>query len=527
MTHPGDGARRGPLASADGTHDPAGAGHDPRRARAAHAFFLACTGAFVVGYLLTSGAVRDWVVTAVGFVPTVVLAHGLARRRLAAPWAWAWLLSGLVVLDVYGVVWMWEYWGLGVTPPASVVTGLGLPVGYLLVLVGAIRLIRAPGRSDVGALVDAAIIALSGSLLVWVLVIAPALAPDVAPAARALTMVTLVVVAAIAGALARAAALMPERGASLRYLLLTIGATLAGTVLRDLTSDEPPGSVWSVNVLWVVAYTALAAAALHPSAAVVGAPRALPLGLTQRRLAVLGVALAIGPALLALDLVLQLSVDTAFVAAANLLIVPLVVLRITQLARMHADAERRLAHLAAHDPLTDLPNRRGLGDHLAELLDRVRRGYSPGAVVLFLDLDDFKAVNDTLGHGVGDQLLDAVAGRLRGCVRTDAGDLVARFAGDEFVVVLEGDPGRLAEEAPVRVARALEAPVTIGGRALPARASIGVAVVQPGEDASVDQVLSVADARMYERKRRRAEAGITGVTAPWVRGDAPRPTSIG
>ncbi|MDT0166087.1 GGDEF domain-containing protein [Actinotalea sp. AC32] len=493
----------------------------PARAVLAHATFAVSGVAFVVAYLLTAGALRDWVVTAVGLVPTVVLATGLARRWFASPAPWAWVLGGLVVLDVYGVVWMWERWGLGVTPPASVVTGVGLPVGYLAVLVGAILLIRTPGLSAVGALVDAAVVALSASLLVWVLAVAPALAPDVTPAARALTMATLVVVAGIAGALTRAAVMMPERGTSLRYLLVTITATLAGTVLRGVAADAPPGSAWWVDVLWVLAYSALAAAALHPSAAVARSAARGTHGLTSRRLALLGVALAVGPALLALDAVADVGVEVPFVAATNLVIVPLVVVRLTQLARMHADAERRLAHLATHDPLTELPNRRALADRLEDVLARVARSQSPGVVVLFLDLDDFKAVNDTLGHGVGDQLLDAVAGRLRGCVRADRGDLVARFAGDEFVVVLEGDPDLLADDAPRRVAAALEEPVSVGGRSLPARASIGVAAVRPGRVASVDQVLSVADARMYERKRGDAAAagGGTGTGTGDVAGD--------
>src|SRR5215208_6889068 len=93
--------------------------------------------------------------------------------------------------------------------------------------------------------------------------------------------------------------------------------------------------------------------------------------------------------------------------------------------------EAQLAHQANHDPLTGLPNRTKLADYVAE---RFVRGGS-GLACLFLDLDNFKVVNDSLGHSAGDELLAEVAGRLRTSVRP--GDMVARFGGDEFVVVCE------------------------------------------------------------------------------------------
>jgi diguanylate cyclase (GGDEF)-like protein/PAS domain S-box-containing protein len=155
--------------------------------------------------------------------------------------------------------------------------------------------------------------------------------------------------------------------------------------------------------------------------------------------------------------------------------------------------EARLAHQANHDPLTGLPNRTLLAEHVAE---RFRPGTS-GLAVLFLDLDDFKVVNDSLGHAAGDELLVEVAARLRATVRP--GDLVARFGGDEFVVVCEGvdqdDAVTLAE----RIGAALAEPVRLGGVDVRPHASVGV-TVQTAEHGAAEELVRDCDIAMYQAK---------------------------
>ncbi|MBL8446374.1 MAG: EAL domain-containing protein [Zoogloeaceae bacterium] len=161
-------------------------------------------------------------------------------------------------------------------------------------------------------------------------------------------------------------------------------------------------------------------------------------------------------------------------------------------------AERHVRHLAYNDSLTGLPNRTLLTDLLNQAIDQARRDGSRLAV-LFLDLDRFKYVNDTLGHDVGDRLLEGVAQRLRHCVR--AGDCVARLGGDEFTVVLSRlvDINAAAQVAN-KIANSLAEPFSVAGHELFVAASIGISVYpQDGEDVST--LLRHADTAMYRAKR--------------------------
>ena len=161
------------------------------------------------------------------------------------------------------------------------------------------------------------------------------------------------------------------------------------------------------------------------------------------------------------------------------------------------DFEKQLQHQAFHDALTGLPNRTLLSDRLEHALARTRRQRNRVAV-LFVDLDNFKVVNDSLGHEAGDQLLTAVAERLQGCIR--AGDTVARLGGDEFVLLLEEVQGTQEVTcAAERVVEALAAPVVLAGRDVFTAGSIGIAISQGAEE-SADSLLRDADTAMYQAK---------------------------
>jgi diguanylate cyclase (GGDEF)-like protein/PAS domain S-box-containing protein len=171
---------------------------------------------------------------------------------------------------------------------------------------------------------------------------------------------------------------------------------------------------------------------------------------------------------------------------------------IAQDLRERIAAEERLSYLARHDPLTTLPNRLLLGERLRSALSRAERT-GLAVALLYLDLDSFKNVNDTLGHQEGDRLLQAMAARLLACVRGQDG--VARLGGDEFVVILEDvsdarEPARVAE----KIISALSAPFELGGLELRMRASVGISL-GPAHGATAEQLLKAADAAMYRAKR--------------------------
>jgi diguanylate cyclase (GGDEF)-like protein/PAS domain S-box-containing protein len=158
--------------------------------------------------------------------------------------------------------------------------------------------------------------------------------------------------------------------------------------------------------------------------------------------------------------------------------------------------ESKLIHDALHDPLTGLANRVLLRDHLERAL--ARQGRTPGRVaLLFVDLDDFKRVNDSYGHAVGDQILCRVADRLVASVRES--DVVGRQSGDEFAIAL--DHVMADEEATAaaeRILRELRRPIQLGGRSIVVGGSLGVAV--SGHNTTVEDLLLHADAAMYAAK---------------------------
>ena len=160
--------------------------------------------------------------------------------------------------------------------------------------------------------------------------------------------------------------------------------------------------------------------------------------------------------------------------------------------------ERLRDQEAREDVLTRLPNRRALDERLPEAMARVRRSLTPLAV-LFLDLDGFKRINDRHGHAMGDELLRDVAKRLQNAVRET--DFVARWAGDEFVVVLEGVTIEALEPLAQKLIHLIEEPVSVGSATLRVSTSIGVALFVPEAPETPQELLKRADEAMYNAKR--------------------------
>jgi len=168
-------------------------------------------------------------------------------------------------------------------------------------------------------------------------------------------------------------------------------------------------------------------------------------------------------------------------------------------------AESELAHQATHDPLTELPNRTLLEDRLRQAAGRMRRDVT-SITLFFVDLDEFKDINDTMGHQAGDQVLVEVGRRLRGIMRDV--DTVCRLGGDEFVALCEALPEAEVDTLLARMYEAIAVPLLVEGSSVSVGASIGVARTT---DTHVDvaELLAMADQAMYRDKKQRKNRSIS------------------
>ncbi|WP_449385923.1 putative bifunctional diguanylate cyclase/phosphodiesterase [Cellulomonas soli] len=474
-------------------------------------------GAFL---LLPSGGVAQTVAATVCFaLPPVVLGmrtfdlQGAARRRVRLLFA---------ASTVYGIAMGIWYLALAVGRPVGFPSPLDLVFfavfcGYLAFLALVLRDRSPTGALDSRlALVDSLILTTAACAVIWVTLIRPTLADGATPAA---TIVALaypgfsIAMVMVAGRLVAATGTLRTRSGVL--ILLWVGAEAVGDVVygRQMTSGNFQYSS-AVTALWLVACGALAtlAARTDPSAVVQGVRvvRHGPMWTAMRQLVPLVSALV--PFALALfdpshagAMVLGGLVSFCLVTwragmlQGDLTDARQLTERLDRAVEELAAQRDELELLAFSDPLTGLANRaRFTEDLLAALSSRpgAAADAGPGVCVLMLDLDDFKVVNDSLGHGAGDALLAAVAARVQDVVAGRG--TVARLGGDEFGVLLPG----ASQESGVSVAAAivgvLEQPFPVEGRLLHTAASIGVAVVQPGED--VQTAMRAADLAMYAAK---------------------------
>jgi diguanylate cyclase (GGDEF)-like protein len=172
--------------------------------------------------------------------------------------------------------------------------------------------------------------------------------------------------------------------------------------------------------------------------------------------------------------------------------------RAQELTEIAEQARARMAHMAGHDALTGLPNRMQLTDRLTQAIALAKR-HRDKVALLFIDIDHFKHINDSLGHLVGDQLLQSLAKRLKGCVRHS--DTVSRQGGDEFVVLLseatdEGSASHIAE----KLIAAMICPHLVGSHSLHVTLSIGLSIY-PDDGTDIETLLRSADTAMYQAKK--------------------------
>jgi diguanylate cyclase (GGDEF)-like protein len=215
--------------------------------------------------------------------------------------------------------------------------------------------------------------------------------------------------------------------------------------------------------------------------------------LTAGRLVFLAAAVAAVPIVVGVQLLGQASTSRSGVVllASGATVAILVMVRIGRLSAHQSRVERALRQQATVDPLTGLPNRRTFLDRLTTALSQKRH-----CVVLFCDIDGFKAINDRWGHAVGDEVLAQVGARLVSAVRAE--DTVSRMGGDEFLILLVGPTTANVDTLVARIRATFELPLRLSTGTLAIGLSIGVAA---GTTTTAKQLISAADGRMYEAKR--------------------------
>jgi diguanylate cyclase (GGDEF)-like protein len=407
----------------------------------------------------------------------------------------------------------------GGSPAAAALT----MVAYVIGIAGYAVLIRArsPGR-DRASLIDATVISTGMGMLAWVFLASPYSVDASLPLIERVLSVLYVVLDVLVLALViRLAIGGGDRTRA--YLLMTAGwlvlvAADAGRAVLVLLGTYDPAS--PVEAGWLVAYALWGAAVLDPSVATltdpVPAPRA---GLTRTRLACLAGTSLMAPTILAIQALRDQRLDIPVIVTGCAALFLLVLVRLADLVRENEATVRelrgtesvlraslserdtlaaQLEHQAFHDGLTDLANRALFNDRVRHALARARRE-GGGPAMLFLDLDDFKVVNDNLGHGAGDRLLREVAARLRSCLREH--DTVGRIGGDEFAILAEDTDLATARLLAERVIATLAAPFPLVGGQVTIRASVGIALDE-GRTLDEAQLLRNADIAMYAAKSR-------------------------
>jgi diguanylate cyclase (GGDEF)-like protein len=473
--------------------------------RAWLAALAAGAGLAAVFFALTAGSVEQTsVYDLIGLAAVVAALAALALHRPISRMPWLLMGAGQLAFVVGDVLWT-VYTVQGEEPFPSV-ADIAYLAGYPLIAIGLTLAIRRRiAGGDRASLLDAAILATGASVAWWAVVLGPLAATlDPEPLAFAISLAYPIGDLVLLGMALTLAVTPGAKGVSFRLLVLSLVVVLAGDLVFNVQSlDGTYVEGGWLDGLWLLGYTLFAAAALHPSMAELVEPRPVTVTLLGPvRLVLLGIAMLVGPGLLMLQrsttdaIVVVVATETAALSV-------LVLARLTGMVRhLASDIERRkaleaqLAFQAFHDPLTGLANRRRFivaADHALDM---------PGpTAALFIDLDDFKLVNDNMGHDAGDALLLAIGERLLASVRP--GDLVGRLGGDEFAVLLETVE---APDVPITIAsrlvETLASPVEIEGTLVKVSASVGLAIRARGERQAVDDLLRRADVAMYHAKAR-------------------------
>lgn len=444
--------------------------------------------------------VGEAIAAALGGIPCVWRAIRSTGRRWRL--SWALLAAGLFSWSIGEFIWSYyELISSDQTPfPSLADAGFLLFPAFCLAALFVRPSAAFVGRARLRVLLDGTMVVASLFILSWATALGAvyhagaqnwfAFVVSLAYPASDLVLITVAVLVASRARL--------DAGLALLVGGLTSMA-VADSAFAYLVAAGTYGTGAFTDVAWVAAFLAIGVSALFPVDEQANSSERVdgsPVIVLPYLLLVAGIAAMFVSIVQNVDTPVTFGVETTAILA--LLLRQLIIVLDNRRLTLDVMAQKaELTHRAFHDSLTGLANRGLFYDRLAHALDLHRRDLRPVSIV-FIDLDDFKSVNDAFGHDAGDLVLTEVARRLLDVVRT--GDTVARLGGDEFAVLVEddGDPAGVAD----RILEALSAPVRIGDRLAPARASIGTTTLDPSRDLCDSQeLLRQADVAMYSAKR--------------------------
>lgn len=465
------------------------------------AYLLAGIVATGVYFLLPSTSVQNVFFNLVSFTSVAAVVVGIRMHHPLRLIHWYLLALGLLMLVAGDMMWTYYENVLHVkTPFPSAADSLYLAASPYIVA-GLVLMFRKRilGRQWAN-LIDTLIIATIAGMLSWIFLIDPYLDDQtyslldrlIAIAYPFGDLMLLVVVLRLL--------LVSEECLAAHYLFsaslvsLLVADTLYAVTLRSGTYET--GHLLDAG--WLLFYVLFGAVALHPS--MVGLSEPVPgseTKLTWQRLALLTATLMIAPLIWAYQAAFDDHIDISVMVGGSVVLLGLVAARMAGMIRERQRMEERLEHQAFYDSLTGLPNRALFVKRLRQALARTDPREDQVAV-LFVDLDNFKVINDSLGHKVGDGLLVLVAKRLRSCLRPV--DTLARFGGDEFTVFLRHpEASSHALRVTDRIVEKLRKPFALDGQELFISASVGISFGAPGQKRPED-LLSSADMAMYRAK---------------------------
>ncbi|MBN1170778.1 MAG: GGDEF domain-containing protein, partial [Micromonosporaceae bacterium] len=467
----------------------------------------------------------NYVVVTLGAVPPIVYGYWRVRSDYTLPWIL--ILIAMASFSMASLVWFFGAHGPpDLRPLVEGSRALGT-LGKIIILTTTVVIVIRRGRNDTGGILDTTIISMAVSGVLWDYLLLPSMRADGdGPLAMIGMFTSVFVLAGVLGTLVRLIHTAAQRLLSLWLMSASLGAALLSTIIGELQSVPMMGTrpPWTDMVL-MCSFILMGSVGLERDSPLLVQEGPTPDDVLSRgRLVFLGVSVASIPVIGGGHQLIGGQVDGVLLAVGGLAIVALVMIRVGMLSAQRNRAQQALLYQATHDELTGLANRRAFVATAARELSCPDRPGQP--LILFCDLDGFKAVNDRLGHAAGDQLLVEVGGRLRDGVRE--GDTVSRFGGDEFVILCWAEPGNEMSIV-TRVAEAVYRPIEICGELVQVGISIGVTVAAAGgalpcgalsggalpggalpggpvrdlvaEDLA-EQAIKRADLAMYEAKRR-------------------------